>query len=413
MDIKYNIIAPFLIAVNCAHSANFGDVFKYVREIVSPDNSMSDKEKVDIAKNAFGVTDETTQKKFLFGFFLDGYEPYSKEEQQLLDNLKKYEWFSSNLTAIYFSGELEKFLQSQYSIKLTEKTQSAIRNFIKLVSDNLDNGYQIDSCRAYHPGLAYLAATGDKRFAFIGKDLNPPIEELVNNTLQKVSNLSVGEKAVFLTGTLIHETRTVVEKTSQDEFDYIVHDSAKRTVIAEKRALKSAEILDKNLWKKLYTEKLSMSQSGSGYGGDNPLIDASSIRSQTKNTCHFRCLYSILKREILSLFTDQDEATIEWSNLKVIFGEWLLLNRASNDENFQLLCTKKQNERKLQLDSIKEIKFLIEIGEYQNLFDLFNQAIGLLSMRYDQKVDYVTSQINGAGKLQRLLAIQSVLVRKM
>ena len=76
MDIKYNIIAPFLIAVNCAHSANFGDVFKYVREIVSPDNSMSDKEKVDIAKNAFGVTDETTQKKFLFGFFLDGYEPY-------------------------------------------------------------------------------------------------------------------------------------------------------------------------------------------------------------------------------------------------------------------------------------------------------------------------------------------------
>lgn len=410
MNIFFKSIVLVSIFSFIAHAADLNSVFKYGKQLVFPDDTMSDMEKVQIAQNAFGATDKLTEKKVLFGFFLDNFTPDTEKDRSELANLKKYEWYSSNLSGIYFANALNNFLQSTDALQLHEKTQKGIQNFVNLILRNNDIGYEIDAVRAYNPGLAYLAATGKKTLMLSNKtDLS--IDSLVEHTLEKIKGLSCGQKAVFVSGSLMHETRIVVEKISENEFDYFMHDSAHVGGVQLKRSLKPETILSKQFWQEKIKDKFG---SGGGYGySDVFAVDVTSVKRQQRNTCHFRCLYSILKSEILNVFDDQDLATIEWHKLKTDLGHWLLKNTTIDEKKFSEFCLQKQHQREEELKIVHELNSLIEQGKYLDVLQAFRQGLRLLSLANIHDDGYVTSQKHPIGKLQRLLAMRSALLHQM
>ena len=88
MNIKYGIFIATLSFTCFANSADFNNMFKYVGELVSPDNSMSDKEKVEIAQKAFGVTEKWCKKSFCMVIFLIIIDRIRKQNNRSLTTSK-------------------------------------------------------------------------------------------------------------------------------------------------------------------------------------------------------------------------------------------------------------------------------------------------------------------------------------
>jgi hypothetical protein len=406
----------FLIKNQPVSAMDFSSVPQYVGEIIAPSSSASDEQKVELAKRAFNVNDETAHKKFLFGFFLDNYLPNSLKEKESLEELKKYTFFSSNLTAIHFAKELELFITTKHAKTLQNNTIKTIKSYIDLLKSSYENGYSIDAIRAYHPVLALLTATGNQTFSHMGVNLNPEIEKLVNQTINQINNLSVGKRALFLSYTLTHEARILVEKISEEDFEISFHDSGSGRVIRTS-TVKSDVILNKKLWEKMYKTKFS---SGGFYNFikeyfpelltiKHRAVDICSIKRQRKATCHFRCLYSLLKNEFLNGITEQNEAILQWNKFKILFGEFLLAARSSNDNALQILCKNKQEEREDDYQSILQHKYFIHKGKFHDLFNAYNKAINSLNGTRA----FYSSKTKMIGALPLLLAMRSVLVQQL
>lgn len=88
MNIFFKSIVLVSIFSFIAHAADLNSMFKYGKQLVFPDDTMLDMEKVQIAQNAFGATDKLTEKKYFLAFFLITLHQIQKKIEASLPTLK-------------------------------------------------------------------------------------------------------------------------------------------------------------------------------------------------------------------------------------------------------------------------------------------------------------------------------------
>ena len=184
-------------------------------------------ERIESKKYFFGFTEELEITKLVYGFFLDFLD--CKVKAQDLENyekLQKYEFFAGSVTWDRFKKELGAFLDSPFSGNLKAETRKMIKEYEGLLEASQDISNQIDLLRAFDLRLIFLAATGKgASLANNKQEIQPEhLRSLAHQALQKVGSLEVGGKAVFLMGSILHETLLFVERIDENRFKLRYHD---------------------------------------------------------------------------------------------------------------------------------------------------------------------------------------------
>ncbi len=327
----------------------------FISALIGSD-SASVSERIEAKKTIFCVGDELEIHKLIYGLFLDGFKPKAGEKTAY-DNLSKYEFFAGSLTWNRMRKELQAYLNSELSLNLHKETRAQLQEFVELLQESHELNQLIDLYRSSDLRLLFLTATG-KGASIACNTINLEPDQLGNLTssaLKKVGSLEVGQKAIFLMGTILHETLLHVERLDENRFKLRYYDSA---VGKMSRIIGLEALLKETFWNDLYNSKFSAYFGPSQYTIDKHLSALEKpeesdrddhnyfTRRQKNNTCHFRCLLAFWKDQILSNpKLTVEEAYLEWNLSKVGFGEFALKSEHLQNEQLARFSQRKQAKR--------------------------------------------------------------------
>src|SRR5581483_2050706 len=352
-------------------------VMNYINSLFS--DPFTTKNKLEIKKHIFGVGEEREVSKLAYAFFLDFAGSPDRNNPLCKNSFSKYEYFAGSITSDRLKHELCSFLESTFSSPLSKNSRQVIEKYIQLLESSQNLSEEIDLLRSAELRLILLAASGQG-----AENANRPLEiedqqlsRFTHLALEKVKALQVGEKAIFLTGSVLHETLLVVEKDSPNTFFVRYHDSADlvHSYIAHDF------LFQESFWSKIYRLKFSTNSS---------LVQATlgehfkelekpqqkcpfEIRPQCKNTCHLRCHLSVLKYEIMSSHSDLSEAYIEWNLFKESFGQFLLENPHLKDEDLRYFSKLQQAKRSDTSRSVKNFHTCVQEGKAQETLEIYEK----------------------------------------
>ncbi len=349
---------------------------------------MSPKTKVDILSKFLLIGPSKKINKLALGFFLDRYQANTQADKEYLS---KYEWFAGSLTTEQFAKSLIEFLKSNESAGLSESLKGNISKFVSALEHSKDQGYLIDLIRARDLKLIYMILTGNKVEANISAS-QAEISELSSEVLKQVNQMNVGDKRIFLTGNLLHETRLSIEKKDEGSWTIDYFDS-NFNHYKSYNADKNSPIFTTDFWNRMHQIKLDLDCNVdiptllSSIGQENKeLVKEGFSLPQSKNTCFFKSLMAALKKECVSApHEDINKVVTDWKEFKIKFGMFLSL-----DENLDkqiVIHTAKQQERRmakldqrrLQLNATEEIVFKKTIEEYKQVFELLDSTLEIKS----------------------------------
>jgi hypothetical protein len=332
-------------------------------------------------KYFFGFDAKLEIQKIVYAFFLDTYKPQGGENPSF-DKLTKYEFFAGSLTAKRLCQELEAFLQSKPPLQ--PKTYEKIQAFVALLKEAQELSTHIDLLRSSNLPLIFVAVTGidsSKEGYKVNLD-SDQLQKLTASAIQKVKTLQSGEKALFLTGSSLHETLACVERQSERLFKFSIYDSAnavKHYVMDDKH------MTDGAFWSELFLIKfspsnakrnlLTLAQEFSNAIATNERGEFSCVR-QRKQTCHFRCLLAFLKDQIIGESSlELNDACAEWQLFKKTFGEFLLKNSDLQDEQLIHFSEKKQKARAKKQERAEVFLTCIKEGKGQETLQCYQALL--------------------------------------
>src|ERR1700733_2062539 len=324
----------------------------------SPPLHFSIQQQADWKKERLGITKTVEAHKVAMGFFLDRYEG-SPEEKKILQNLTRLEWFGGSMTASALTENLSAFLETDEAAELHPVTQQQIAYVVQLLQATQDQSAHIDIIRSGSMALSLLATTGNPFWCAVGLDFSvdeESIQQLSDRALHQIIGLGEKEKALFLVGTLQHETMLSIAYRGEDVWEVCYYDTAQSKqclVVYSITGREGNPFLEKSFWETLYRYKFSKYSSDQVRAHfaklgerSNGQISSAMISDQKKNTCHFRCLFAILKDHIIRhSLLGLDVARSEWSQFQASFGQFMLDRGALKDQELITLATQAQKSR--------------------------------------------------------------------
>jgi hypothetical protein len=340
-------------------------------------------EKIHAKSNIFLIDNSLKINKLAFAYFLDRYKGANSNEISEIDSLKKYQWFAGSLTAEQFACSLQDFLNSSTSSNISTEIRQKIQKFALELQKSENQGYLIDLIRSQSLKLIFLILTG---IPIDGKvDASPEeIREVTQETLRQLQGMNIGEKRIFLLGNLFHETRLTAEKQEKG-WEICYFDSAKEEGCKVYES--SGPVLETTaFWDKIYNIKISGSLSDLESHLEKELTkkpgrDIKIMKSQEKNTCHFRGLLGALKKECLSnSHLSPEECLVDWKTFKVAYGEFLLNDKELNPKIKTSALKQQENriekdaQRNRFLEILKQNRLEDTIGDYQQALTILLES---------------------------------------
>jgi hypothetical protein len=228
----------------------------------SPPSHLSFTEQADWKKAGLGIDRVFETHKLVMGFFLDRYEGSSLEERKTLEHLSHYEWFAGSVTASALCKWVREFVDHGKGEALHHKVKEQLIELVALLEGAQEQSSHIDLIRSNSVALALLALTGNSKFCSFGLDFSADpltLDCLAENALHKISELQQGKKALFLMGTLQHETLLLINYHTQEEWEVCYYDTALGETAGEARlevypvnVKEKNPLLEKDFWTTLY-----------------------------------------------------------------------------------------------------------------------------------------------------------------
>ena len=389
--------------------------------ILSPPTGLTVAEQVKWKKERLAISDTDATHKIALAFFLDiDHSKVDPDDKVLLEKTTGFEWFAGSLTAERLCGALDSFLHSEESHALSQETRNQISRAIFLLRETQDQSSTIDLARSSNLALPLVAITGSlfwENLTVFSVDIEI-VQALTSRAIFKTKQLQLGEKVVFLIGTLLHETLLSIELTHSDIFEVCHYDTAseERLLVYQIPNAESNVLLQKEFWEKLYQLKFTKGSSDPVHAHlealaiqhKDPLLRYAKVSKQKKNTCHFRCLLAFLKDHVVrhSALNTLDEKMIQWRLFKVKFGQFLLDEGLIQDRTLIACSTKRQNARyqstRYAIAATQEIQFEKSCLAYKEAAQLLNPHASPLVWQDDHMPK--STYLNGCHKelLRRL-----------
>ena len=347
-------------------------------------NEYTPVEKIKKKSNAYFIDNSMKLNKLAFAYFLDRYQVANRMDELEIETLKKYEWFAGSLTAEQFAVSLQEFLQSSESSAISPHIRQKIETYIFDLQKSADQGYLIDLIRSSDFRLIFLILTG----TYLGGKIRPDsgeIGKVTQETLRQLKGMSPGDKRIFLLGDLLHETRMTVEKKEigweicyfdSNSLDYKIYESPE-----------PSPLLDPAFWDKLYAIKFQKALKLNGRIDLEDQLNKALIKKdkdiyimkrQSKNTCHFKSLLGIIKKECLSESPVSPEETLtQWKNFKLAYGEFLL-KHPEISSSIKTPAYRQQAHRKEKNDQRDRFLDIIQKGQIDQTLKAYADALDLL-----------------------------------
>jgi len=288
--------------------------------------------------------------EIVYAFFLDNCPFFNDSDKKTVQSLSSYDYYPGSLSLSCFQNLLEEFLKTESTKKLNPSTLKEIENFIEELKKEGPQANLIDSIRSSNLSALFFTITQSKKF----KSKIAPMEiseELMNtlteSTIKQIEELEIGKSALFLTGSLLHETQLEVCKLGPQKWSIYYYDTDSIPTI-KNFVIENDAICKKDFWKTIYQNKFKddVHVYIHPYLTETlgkPIENSSTIaiREQKKNTCFFRCFYAVLKKKIM-VSTNSQEAILQWTQFKKLFGQFLLNHPMLTDKSLKTMAEKKQ-----------------------------------------------------------------------
>src|ERR1700722_5438788 len=333
----------------------------YIGYMCNKGINFSPREVIQAKEDFYHINDSLKINKLAFAYFLDQYTVKASDEKGVKEvkALSKYEWFSGSLTAEQFAKELRGFIASPQSSALKPELKQNIEEFASTLEKSNKQGYLIDLIRSKDLKLIFLILTG----IVIGEAKievkDEEIQGITSETLKQIKSLKEGEKRIFLVGSLLHETRLTVErkKTGWE----VCYFNSSPVQFCTYQCMNASPLLTREFWDKIYALKFSSEMSITcqelkthistvGKEIKNEHSPEVLIKSQNKNTCHFKGLLAALKKEMIcSQSPHSADAVEDWKEFKLAFGDYLLEDKKL-DARIKKQALEQQDHRKEHVD---------------------------------------------------------------
>lgn len=359
----------------------------FINAIISSNSdSLPVAERMEGKKYLFNFTDTLAMHKIIYALFLDSYKSQSGEEEAL-QKFTSYEYFAGSLTFNRVGGELDAFLKSTSSSNLHFETRKQLEEVVILLKESQELSDHIDFIRSSSLWLIFQAATGmgasitDKDLAIDPQSL----QHLVDLARKKVGSLQEGQKAIFLMGTIIHETVLLVERKDHERFELRYYDSAEG--IDDSYLIDCNLLLDERFWGNLYASKFSNNSVPTRVKIKNEfnvleIVEPDKrdrlaiLKKQRKNTCHFRCLFTFLKDQIIRKSPlDLESAYLEYNLFKERFGEFLLKSEHLQDLQLLKFSQNQQKKRTGKAERVVAFQNCIAEGKAQETLEAYHSIM--------------------------------------
>jgi hypothetical protein len=351
-------------------------------------------EKFDNKREQLSLTYQKSLEKVIFAFFLDkGQGALGKKEFDFQD-LSSYEWYSGSLSREILVQAIHDFLREEISQQLDSTTREALFQFVELAGREV--GYEVDLLRQEDIRLVLLMKTGMPFFIqFPQKEFDEEKwKEVTHKTITELKSLQPGQKALFLSGDLLHEMPILVNYTLQKEWEIELYDSG---VPREARVLalkSSAEaIFNEENWHEIYQKKFKEDATHhlrSAFHKFGSIIEQNQshrmLATQAKNTCHTQGLMAVIKNLILQSHPDHsNQFIVEWKLFKTLFGKFLANKKEIENKTLKHFCLLKQASREKKQETISLLYRKINEGNYAEVVKEYCDIFSFLQGYKDEE----------------------------
>ena len=357
-------------------------VFDYI-SYVSSDKTVTDSEAIQIACEAFGVSPTDAYEKMAYAYFIDGYYAKNEQELEVLAQLGNLGYFPGSVTSKLLVNELTEFINitDKKPVSPHQKTSVEIlREFIAGVTRGQWQGEAVDALRARNPQLAFLAKTG-AAISISASEPSKDLNELTEKTLISLKQMQPGEIQVFLAGNLVHDTRLMIKKLNDSQWNFLSYDSGMfPSSVSQFTFQPQNDEHIRNFFNNLYRTKLALASPKAPFellGSPENIVEAHLVSSlQSANTCHFRGLWAALKDFFIRHPKHSlDVALMEWAAFELQFGEFILSQDKIENKSLSILAGKRLEELKRRVAVLKQFEntlnkssnFNAQIDEYTHI----------------------------------------------
>lgn len=308
------------------------------------------------------------------------------------------EWCAGSLSAKSLKNNLQEFIDSPTAVQnLKKESISEIRKVIKLLEDNRWQAAMVDDIRSSDIALILIVVTGRDFFRNLINHQNDEckVKELISESCNRIDGLKNGDRILFLTGTLAHETQMTIEKKNDNLYEVCCYDSGSMfDGVISVYHVNDKSFLSEVLFEEIYTEKFS---TGTLFQLNRLLSDKRIEKSDTRitksiqpsvqkfNTCHTRSLLALLKDGMVRKSgLHESQARVEWQLFKRLFTDFTI--KKIEDDPLKAIAENKKIRWAQNSLFLKEIETCISEGKFNETIALYEKslkAIGSKNFQYD------------------------------
>lgn len=321
--------------------------------------------------------------------FLDKVSRIYPKGHPVLSQARKFDWNSST----FASMEMVRYLKlAQTSTYLTKKAGNAIAKWIEQEIEYLPNSILIDGWRTKNPKTLQAIKEGwmDSSVALKEEEidaLQPEIEVLANQMLDKLTALKEGESFKFLGGSFTHEVRIVFKKFDENTIIVNSYDPSMRKIV--QIFFQTEQIQNLTFFTKLIQAKLKTNTNTDLFlqqtlqsGGRLNIVklklieDEYSKSPQIRDTCAVQAILKEFKHFFLSHYEPKSEGYEQYKMVKAL----MIREALQTPMDPELLAS-------LQLKNVIRGRVIDWVGLDQSgvnqIFDFYKKTLAILEPNFD------------------------------